>query len=756
MTRAAEVALILAAVLAATQHAGAQSPQSDAPRPWLNSALPAGVRADMALHAMTLDEKISLVHGHVAFPFRGKPKPDGAIGSAGYVAGIPRLGIPALQESDAGLGVANPGNVRPGDEATPLPSGLALAAAFDAALAERAGAMIGAEARAKGFNVLLGPGVNLTREPRNGRNFEYAGEDPLLAGVIAGATTRGIQSNRVIATIKHYALNAQETNRYALSANIDTAAARESDLLAFEIAIARGRPHAVMCAYNRVNGDYSCENDFLLNQVLKRDWAWPGFVMSDWGAVHSTEKAALAGLDRQSGEEMDSQVFFSQPLKEAVETGRVPLERLNDMVRRILRSMFASGIVDDPPKPGGFIDYGAHAETAQTVAGQGLVLLHNRNGALPLVKGLQRVVVIGSHADRGVLSGGGSSQVIPVGGIAVPGLGPRDFPGPLVYGPSSPVKAIEANSGGARVEYVGGEEVPRAVEMAKGADAVIVFVHQWMAEMIDAPNLSLPDGQDHLIEAVAAANPQTVIVLETGGPVRMPWLPLTAAIIEAWYPGARGGEAIARALFGEVNPSGRLPITFPADESQLPRARITAVGATEQASSNGETTNKDANERPNEVNYFEGAQVGYKWFDRNGLRPLFPFGFGLSYTTFAYTNITATAVESTITVSVDVKNTGLRRGADIPQFYVRRPDDPDFPIRLVGWSKVLLEPGETRRVTLTVDPRLLARFDTAARDWEIAPGRYMVEAGANAGALPLKTEAVLAASRFRPDHRDVR
>src|SRR5579871_177243 len=464
MTPVPAAALILTAVLAMTQQGGAKTPQADAPMPWLDSALPADVRADMALQAMTLDEKISLVHGHVAFPFRNKPKLDGAIGAAGYVAAIPRLGIPALQESDAGLGVANPGNVRPGDQATPLPSGLAVAATFDTALAERAGAMIGAEARAKGFNVLLGPGVNLTREPRNGRNFEYAGEDPLLAGVIAGAAIRGIQSNRIIATIKHYALNAQETSRHVLSANIDTAAARESDLLAFEIAIAQGRPHALMCAYNRVNGAYSCENDFLLNQVLKRDWAWPGFVMSDWGAVHSTEKAALAGLDRQSGEEMDSQVFFGQPLKEAVEAGRVPRERLDDMVRRILRSMFASGVVDDPSKPGGIIDYGADAAAAQAITEQSLVLLRNRDGALPLAKGLQRIVVIGAHADKGVLSGGGSSQVIPVGGVAVPGLGPRDFPGPLVYDPSSPVKAIAAASGGARVEYDGGDDIPRAAE----------------------------------------------------------------------------------------------------------------------------------------------------------------------------------------------------------------------------------------------------------------------------------------------------
>jgi beta-glucosidase len=739
MTRAAgAVAFFLVVVLAMTQQAGAQPAQRDAPQPWLNSALPPDTRAGMALQAMTLDEKISLVHGHVAFPFRDKPRPDGAIGSAGYVAGIPRLGIPALQESDAGIGVANPANVRPGDEATPLPSGLAIAATFDAPLAERAGAMIGAEARAKGFNVLLGPGVNLTREPRNGRNFEYAGEDPLLAGVIAGAEIRGIQSNRVIATMKHYALNAQETSRYVLSANIAPAAARESDLLAFEIAIARGGPHAVMCAYNRVNGDYSCENDLLLNGVLKGEWGWPGFVMSDWGAVHSTEKAALAGLDQQSGEEMDGQVFFGPPLKDAVKAGRVPVERLDDMVRRVLRSMFASGVVDDPPKPGGFIDYGANAATAREIAEQGLVLLRNRDGILPLAKGLQRIVVIGSHADKGVLSGGGSSQVIPVGGIAVPGLGPRDFPGPLIYDPSSPVKAIADEAGGARLDYDGGDDIPRAAEAANGADAVIIFAHQWTAEMFDVADLALPDDQDRLIEAVAAANPRTIVVLETGGPVRMPWLPRAAAVIEAWYPGARGGEAIARTLFGEVNPAGRLPMMFPVDESQLPRAKIT-----------NESEAKDAGGQAVEVTYFEGARVGYKWFDQNGLKPLFPFGYGLSYTAFDYAGLTARASATSITVSIDVKNTGARRGADIPQFYVRRPDDADFPRRLVGWSKILLGPGETQRVTLTVDPRLLARFDMATGAWEIAPGRYMVEAGANAGALPLGTEVTLAAARVR-------
>ncbi len=738
---AAGATFILGIILMTEPHASAQYHQLDPHRPWLDPSRPAEVRAALTLEAMTLDEKIRLVHGRVGFPFGGKPKPDAAFGSAGYVEGIPRLGIPALQESDAGLGVANPHNVRPGDEATPFPSGLAIAATFDPELAELSGRQMGAEARAKGFNVLLAGGANIARDPRNGRNFEYAGEDPLLTGIIVGSTIRGIQSNRIISTIKHYALNAQETDRLVLSANIDPGAARESDLLAFQIGIEVGRPHAVMGAYNRVNGTYSCESDFLLNQVLKRDWAYSGFVMSDWGAVHTTEKAALSGLDQESGEEMDEQGYFGPALKEAVEKGNVPLERLNDMVQRILRAMFASGIVDDPPKPGGFIDYTLHAETAQTVAERGLVLLRNRNGALPLAKGLKRIVLIGSHADKGVLSGGGSSQVIPVGGNAVPNLGPRDFPGPLVYDPSSPLKAIEVKAGGAQVEYVEGDDISRAAEVAKGADAVIIFAHQWMAESYDAPDLALPDNQDHLIAAVTAINQNTVIVLETGGPVRMPWLSSTAAVIEAWYPGARGGEAIARALFGEVNPSGRLPITFPLDESQLPPRKTAA----DTASSNA---GKAAGNHAVDVNYFEGADVGYKWFDKNGIKPLFPFGFGLSYTAFAYSELTAINSGSSVTISLEVKNVGAHRGAATPQFYVRHPDDPAFPIRLVGWNRVMLDPGETQRVTATIDPRLLARFDTGAGDWKIAPGRYTVEAGANAGDLSLTTEFTMPALRL--------
>lgn len=718
--RACAVLVAVAVATAVVPPAMAQAPER-----WRDAALPPDARARLVVAAMTLEEKLALVHGHVGFPFAGRDKPDGAFGSAGFVAGIPRLGVPALQETDAGLGVANPHDVRPGDAATALPSGLATAATFEPDLAERAGAVVGAEARAKGFNVVLGPGLNLTREPRNGRNFEYAGEDPLLAGVIASAEIRGIQSNRVMATMKHFAVNDQETGRTVLDAAIDPAAARESDLRAFQFAIEQGRPHAVMCAYNRVNGAYSCENDFLLNHVLKDGWGFPGFVMSDWGAVHSAEKAALAGLDQESGEEMDAQVFFGAPLKDAVAAGRLPSDRLDDMVTRIVRSMFASGVFDDPPRPGGTVDYAAHAATAQTLAEHGIVLLRNRDGALPLPRDLPRIAVIGSHADRGVLSGGGSSQVMPVGGNAVPGLGPEGFPGPIVHDPSAPLAAIAAAAPGAHVDYDAGDDAGRAVALARDADAVVVFAHQWMAEMVDAPDLALPDGQDDLIARVAAANPHTVVVLETGGPVTMPWLADTAAVLAAWYPGAGGGEAIARILFGDVDPSGRLPMTFPLHEAQLPRPTLDA--------------GRDG--QPFAVDYdVEGARAGYQWFDTHGLKPLFPFGFGLSYATFGYRDLTADSTGGHVSVSLGVTNTGARRGAAVPQIYLRRPDDPAFPLRLAGWDKIWLDPGETRRVTMKVDLHLLAGFDPTLDGFEILPGRYAVVAGADAGDLPLTAE----------------
>ena len=599
-------------------------------------------------------------------PWGGKPKPAGSIGSAGYVAGIPRLGIPALQETDAELGVANPGAVRPGDTATAMPSDLALASTWDLSVARLQGQSVGAEARAKGFNVLLGGAANLIRDPRGGRDFEYFSEDPLLTGLMAGSMIDGVQSRHIISTIKHFALNAQETDRVVLDARIDPAAMRESDLLAFEIAIERGRPGSVMCAYNQVNGTYSCENDWLLNQVLKTDWGYPYFVMSDWGAVHSTIRSAMAGLDQESGEQLDTQNFFAEPLAQAVTDGEIPKARLDDMARRILTSIFSHGLADqtnssDP------VDFASSDRTALAIAREGMVLLRNQ-GLLPLSADTRRFVVIGAHADRGAPSGGGSSQVVPRGGVTMKEQQGEN--GAMIFDPGSPLEAIRLQFPRARVDYDDGSVPARAAMAAADADAVILFVDQWMTESADAPSLSLPGEQDRLVEAVTRANPRTVVVLETGGPVLMPWLAQTAAVLEAWYPGQKGGEAIAEILSGAANPSGRLPVTFPAGEAQLPHPKIQGdpngapIGPVGRGGRYGAMFT---------AIYDEGAAVGYKWFVERGKRPLFPFGFGLSYTSFALSELAVDVRGNAVTARATVRNSGERAGAATPQFYLSGP-----------------------------------------------------------------------------------
>jgi beta-glucosidase len=696
-------------------------------------------RADAVLRAMTLDEKIALVHTPFAYII-GSPvsKPEGAVGSAAYAPGVPRLGIPALQESDASLGVTNPFNVRPGDNATALPSSMALAATFEPKLARKSGEMVGTEAHAKGINVMLAGGVNLTREPRNGRNFEYLGEDPLLAGQMAGNSIAGIQSKHVVSTIKHYALNAQETGRVMVSSDINKGAARESDLLAFELAIEKGKPGSVMTGYNRINGEYASQNAFLINHVLKGDWRYKGWVMSDWGATHSTKKAALAGLDQQSGENLDPKVFFGEPLKKAVQEGSVPQERLDDMVKRILRSLFAVGAIDHPAKAAS-IDYDAHAQVAKAVAEQGIVLLKNANKQLPLSSKAKRIVVIGSHADVGVLSGGGSSQVTPLGSVTIQVPSPDNTStANMVYHPSSPLKAIQAEAPNAQVVFNSGEDIQQAVKLVQGANAVIVFAQQWTTESADVKDLSLPDNQNMLIEAVAKANPKITVVLETGGPVKMPWLDKVPAVVEAWYSGSKGGEAIASVLFGRINPSGRLPITFPQDEAQLPRLTMRDPAT---------TTSSPGAERKglfSESYNIEGADVGYKWYERESKKPLFPFGYGLSYTTFSYSNLSAELRGSKLVLGMDVTNRGQLKGIDTPQFYIGNSSKYNgFTSRLVGWDRIELKPGKTKRVTVTVDPRLVARFDEKVNAWHIKAGNYRVSAGANAMERPLKAQVRL-------------
>ena len=711
-----------------------------AARPWMNQMLSADRRAELALRSMTLEEKIGLLHGHAPLMMRNRNDNIGVI--SGYVEGVPRLGIPDLRETDAGLGVTSPTAPDISEGATVLPSGLAQAATWNFDLAFAGGAMIGSEAYRKGFNVLLAGALNLVREPRNGRNFEYAGEDPLLAGTMVGEEIRGIQSQHVISTTKHFVLNNQETGRGVLNARIDKAALRESDLLAFEIAIERGNPGSVMCAYNRVNDKYACENSDMLTRVLKHDWHYPGWTMSDWGATHSTEVGAMSGLDQEAGEEYDGRSYFNEPLRQAVLAGRIPIARLNDMVHRILRSMFAVGIVDNPAVSAP-IDFAANADLAQRIEEQAIVLLKNDGKLLPLSNALRKVAIIGGHADIGVLGGGGgSSAVRPFGGsvLTLPGS-QGEWPVFETYIGSSPLNVIAQRLPNANVRYSDGSNIAAAATLAADSDVVIVFATQWTTESADVPNLSLPGNQDALVAAVAAANPHTIVVLETGGPVLMPWLDSTAAVLLSWYPGARGAEAIARALFGDVNPSGRLPVTIPDSEAQLPRPKIPGY---EKLMRLRQTPGNEHVPSPAfDVEYFEGSNVGYRWFVSRHLAPLFPFGYGLSYTRFAYGNFQIEGGRA-LTVSFDVTNTGERAGMDTPQVYAALELGENESIRhLVGWSKVTLEPGETRRVRVVASPRLLANFDVERNAWQIKGGQYNVSVARFAGDIQLSGRTIL-------------
>ncbi len=719
-----------------------QQPQG----PWMNKSLSPDTRADMVVEKMTLDEKISLVHG-AGFPGSGNPNSDPetaatlarANGGAGIVPGIPRLGIPDLNLADSAVGVTR--GAKKSRYSTALPSTIALAASWNPSLAREFGALIGRELRDQGYNVSLGGGVNITREPRNGRNFEYQGEDPILAGKMGGAMMKGLQDQHVIGDIKHYAINDQETGRNMASVILDKRSMRETDLLAFEIAIKEADPGMVMSAYNKVNGDYCSENSYLLSDLLKKQWGFKGFVLSDWGGTHSTVKAALAGLDQ----EQPGGNFFGAPLKKAVESGDVPLSRLNDMVHRILRTEFACGIIDAPPVTK-VVDVFGGLEVAQQVAEQTIVLLKNDKNTLPLnANKIKSIALIGGHSDVGVLSGGGSAQVDPPGGSVVPTpLGDRGgFFGGVVYYPSSPLKAIRAKATSAKVTYLSGTDIAAAVELARKSEVAIVFGTQPSSEGDDLASLSLPDNQDALIAAVVAANPRTIVVLETGGSVTMPWGNKAGAILETWFPGIRGAEALAGILFGDVNPSAKSPITFAQTEADLPHPVISGSELKpDMVSYPGAPANapKMAVFPPFDIVYTEGLLVGYKWFDAKNIKPLFEFGHGLSYTSFSYSNLSATSEK----VSFTLKNTGKREGVETVQLYVSLPTSANEPPRrLAGWEKVSLKAGESKVVTLPLDKFHLSIYNVPSESWELVSGEYQLFIGGSSRKTLLVGKVVL-------------
>ena len=754
MERATLFAAVVLCLLSGSVSQGQFGPQKHEPKgPWEDRNLSPDERADLVIEKMTLDEKIQLLHGLGWETLFGPPPESGpgtrAIRPSGFIPGIPRLGIPDLQMTDASMGVAGVGDKS--RYATALPSTVAMAASWDSALSYETGTLIGSEVRAQGFNMSLGSGINLTREPRDGRIFEYMGEDPLLAGTLAGQILKAIKAQHVITDVKHYVVNDQEAGRFFVNSVIDKRSMRESDLLAFEITLRESNPGAVMCAYNKINGVYACEDDYTLNDVLKKELGFKGFVIADWGATHSTIKAALAGLDI----EMPGYSFLGEPLKKAVESGEVPVVRLNDMVHRILRTEFDSGIVDNPPQAH-VVDVLRGFEVAQKIEEKGAVLLKNEREQLPLnALTVKSIAVIGGHADVGVMSGGGSGQVSPAGGSAVP-PSPDSAPGdPLgifsvtVYHRSGPLKGITEKAKGAVVNFDPGTDPVTAAALARVSNVAIVFAVRHTYENMDLPNLSLTENQDALIEAVAAANPHTIVVLETGGPVTMPWIDKVSAVIEAWYPGIRGSEALANILFGDTNPSGKLPLTFPRTEADLPHPKHVDQPALDPDHPVTPLPNLpvvpgiSTNQTPFDAVYDEGLKVGYKWYDAERKEPLFPFGFGLSYTTYAYSDLRTTS-DNGLTVKFKVKNTGNRSGEEIAEVYLTLPaSTQEPPRRLVGWSKIALGPGEQKEVTVKVEHQMLSVFNPDKNLWEVAPGEYKVWTGGSSRDLPLSATIVL-------------
>jgi beta-glucosidase len=606
------------------------------------------VRARLVEEQLTDDERFSLVVSLIgAIPSIGvsrDPRIPAEVTnmSAGYTPGVPRLGIPAIQSSDASMGVTNPG-YRPDDPgATAFPASVLIGSSFNPALARDGGAAIGREARTRGFNVQLAGGINLARDPRNGRAFEYYSEDPLVSGVLGAAAVDGIQGEGVVSTLKHYTLNCNETNRHWLDAVIEPDAHRESDLLAFQIAIELSQPGSIMSGYNKINGEYASGNHHVLTEVLKGAWGYPGYVMSDWGAVPEWDYA-LKGLDQESGMQMDVQIWgaeaFTDRLRAAHADGRFPSERLSDMVRRIVRSLFAVGADRWEPPPE--VDMAKHNELALEIARQGIVLLKN-DGALPLQTDQPlKVAVIGGHAQEGVASGTGSGAVAPVGGFA----GVIKVGGPGVMGNArnlflfapSPFAELKKLLPAAQLEFDPGYTPAEAALMARRSDIVIAFGIRIEGEGFDSADLSLPWGQDAVIAAVADANPNTIVVLQTGNPTSMPWRDKAKAIVQAWYPGQAGARAIAEILTGATNPSGRLPITFPESLDQTPRPQLPGQGTPWGT--------------PTTIEYSEGAEIGYRWFAKTGAKPMYAFGHGLSYTSFAYSDLDVTGGDTVTATS---------------------------------------------------------------------------------------------------------
>jgi beta-glucosidase len=651
---------------------------------------------------------------------------------------IPSLGIPAINFSDGALGVRG----GTGDTATAMPAGISLAANFDPFDAYLYGSVVGKDAKDLGYDGLYGPTVNMMRTPLGGRTYEAYGEDPFLTSATAVGWIDGAQAQGVMATAKHFVANDQEGylgvplitgtvgGRLYVNAVVDQRTLHEIYLEPFQAAVQQAHVAAVMCAYNRVNGVFNCEDGSLLQGTLEQDWGFQGIVMSDAGAAHDTEANLNNGMDY----DIAGTAYSAPEVDAALASGKVTVATLNGHVIRILRTLFTYGFFDRASyvKDEAAINQVSDDAVAQYVEENGITLLQNDDNVLPLNSSqLSSIAVIGSSADTYV-RGSGSSEVSPTSIV-------------------NPLSAIEARAGKTvAVTYNNGLTPSQAAAVAKRADVAVVFVRDSETEgtdkvcmSLDCPSVGLPDLnngsdeqvtvglQDQVIEAVAKANPNTVVVMETGAPVLTPWRNLVKGVVEAWYPGQQGGTAIAQVLFGDVDPGGRLPVTFPASASQEPTAgNLSAYPGL------------DGN-----VTYSEGVFVGYRWFDEHGYTPAYPFGYGLSYTSFSYNNLQVTAGgpgQGTVaTVTAQVTNTGSRQGDAVPELYLSLPSLPGVPqppLQLKGYQKVSLAPGQTATVSFPLNDRSFAYWDTGANNWKVAPGCYGVEVGSSSALsdLPLR------------------
>jgi beta-glucosidase len=736
-TRFPARACLAAALLLAPTAARAQA------HPWMRRDLPAERRTALLLAAMTPEEKFAQLVGAPGVI----PEIPSCYG-ARHVPGIPRLAIPTFRITNGPVGVGqndcvpvNTPNLprsammsTASAKATALPSGMAVAASFDTAVARRFGDVIGTETRQLALHVLEGPGLNLARVPQGGRNFEYFGEDPFLTGTMAVAEIRAMQRHGVIAMAKHFIANDQETNRTTANVIVDGRTLHELYLLPFEMAVREGDVASIMCSYNSVNGPHQCEDPRHLTDVLRRQWGFRGYVQSDFFAVHSTAPSLRAGMDHEMpGVALGPMTPWYSParLRAALDAHEIAMADVDTALARRYRQMFRLGIFDRPVKTTP-IDVARDAALAREIGEQAAVLLKNDRALLPLdARALRSVALIGQaeYATKAV-SGccGGSSDVIPFTTVT-----PLEGVKQVLAAQRSPATATLT------VVADDGHDLAPAVDAARSADVAIVLAGTIAEEGRDRTTIGLGAVQDSLIAAVAAANPRTVVVLKDNASTLTPWIDAVPAVLETWFPGQEDGAIAARLLFGLATPSGKLPVTFPMREEDLPASTPTrwpgvdSAGATVKVGTGG-----FGGGAPTTVRYDEGLRIGYRWFDANGISPRFPFGFGRSYTTFALSGLEVwpSAIDGTrpLTVSVTVKNTGRRRGAEVPQVYLSFPDGAgEPPKRLIAFSKVWLEPGASRRVRMTIDPRAASHpfgvWDEQGQRWRIPGGRYTVRVG---------------------------